>query len=436
MGVHRLLFWAPVCGLFQFLPQSLEAQITIRDTVRIDPGLPQVATALAASTIKLVFTLSGNLDTSPNAPKALVMRNRFCGDHNAATIEGSVTTVEIPARGLGVEANTSFRVRQSPNVQRTYAFYLDGELVDSLHVVDQCPVACQFSGHILSVPLYTSFSLGVNNPFHPFELDHGETTQNFTMNYSSSLCGTPVWHPKCATTVRIIDGAQLGTLIGPGGSDLGDMFVGNADEIRQLRFSANGEQPAGEIGEAVVEVSGRGITSVVTFEITRTVPPVHHLEVVLEPDTVYHGMSAQVLAVAVDEEGAEVDIPPDTPLGLYVGAGSEQYGDLAASIHGTLVKGDQLSGVRYDQATSGGVVYLADGENPIGRDPVPVPIGMQLEGQPDASGVGEVVVGCRIDPPRYAQGDSRWGDDHYDHAYKIENSDTTKIGIRTLGCAL
>lgn len=433
--LHLSLYLYLYLSLFFSIP--LSAQVVIRDTIRISPLPEPVSNSLPASTIRLVFTHNGNVDVSGTAARVLILRNRFCGDNMAAQINGPVTEVFIPARGPAVDATSAFRVRQSLDFHRTYAFYLDDELVDSLHFVAQCPAACLFTGHVQTVPLYSSFTLGVDDPFHPFDLDHGETTQRFTLQYSATACGTTVWHPNCATMVRITEGAKLGTLVGPDGSDVGDDFVGRADEIRQLRFSASGVQPEEDVGEAVVEISSRGIMSVVRFEIRRTVPPIHHFSLLTDPDTVSHGSIADLFVTARDQSNNEIVIPPDTPLDLFVGAGSEQYGDLASTIHGTPSKGDQLAGVRYDQARVGGVIYIADGENPIGKSPPLVPIGVQLQAQPGVNGLGTVAVGCRIDPPRYAQGDARWGRLQYDSSYFRNSRGVLDTGrISGIGCAL
>ncbi len=46
-------------------------------------------------------------------------------------------------------------------------------------------------------------------------------------------------------------------------------------------------------------------------------------------------------------------------------------------------------------------------------------------------------VHCKNDPPRYAQNDSRWGDEVYDTYIKlISNKDTVYYKIREKGCAL
>lgn len=407
MGGHHHLYLYLYLFLFPFV--SLLAQVTIRDTIRISPVPAPVSASIPSSTIRLVFAQSGNVDMSGTSPRVLTIRNRFCADAMTAQINGPVTEVIIPARGPSVEATNAFRVRQSPNLHRIYAFYLDNELVDSLHFVDQCPVTCLFSGHVQTVPLYSAFTLGVDDPFDPFEMDHGETAQKFTMKYIAATCGTVVWHPNCATTIAITSGAELGTLVGPDGSDLGDEFTGTAEQIKNVQFSANGEQPEGEAGEAVIVVSSRGITSTVSFTVRRTVPPISHFSLVADPDTIGHSSIAGIFITARNQSGEEVVLPPETSLDVFLGVESGHYGDLAATIHGALVKGDQLTGVRYDQARVGGVIYIADGENPIGIDPPQVPIGVQLQGQPEVSGFGTVTVGCRVDPPRYAQGDARWG---------------------------
>ncbi|MBI4418162.1 MAG: hypothetical protein HY563_05250, partial [Ignavibacteriales bacterium] len=372
MGVPWLFRCTLFCCVFLIPVSSSPAQVVIRDTVRIGAGPDPNASSVSNSTMTLVFAHNGIVDMSPSRSRAMVLRNRFCGDGTTVQVVGPVTVASIPARGPGVEASMSCRLMGTAELKRSFGFYLDGELVDSLFFVTDCSVACVFQGHIQSVPLYTSFALGVDGATHPFKLDHGQATQSFTLSYSSLLCGSTVWHPNCATTVRIIEGAELGTLLGPDGSDVGDVFVGKANDIKQLRFSANGVQPTDEIGEAVVEVSSRGITSRVTFEIRRTLPPVHHFRVLVDPDTIHHGSTAQLFVTAMDAQNREVNLPADTRLDFFVGMGFEQFGDLGALIEGEPKAGDQIFGVRYDQAKSGGVVYLANGENHVGSDPAAV----------------------------------------------------------------
>jgi hypothetical protein len=436
MGVPWLFRCTLFCSVFLIPVSSSPAQVVIRDTLRIGAGPDPNVSSVSNSTMTLVFAHNGIVDMSPSRSRAMVLRNRFCGGGTTVQVVGPVTVASIPARGPGVEANMSCRIIGTSELARSFGFYLDGELVDSLYFVTDCSVACVFQGHIQSVPLYTSFAFGVDDPVHPFELDHGQTTQKFTLSYSSVLCGSTVWHPNCATTVRVIEGAELGTLVGPDGSNVGDVFVGKANDIKQLRFSANGVQPTDESGVAVVEVSSRGITSRVTFEIRRTVPPLHHFRVLVDPDTIHHGSSAQLFVTAMDAQDRQVSIPDDARLDLFVGTGFEQFGDLGALNEGEPKVGDQLFGVRYDQARSGGAVYLANGENHVGSDPVVVPLGAQIQGNPGVAGFGEVVVGCRIDPPHYKQGDPSWANEHYDSAYSINGKDTATVGIKTLGCAL
>lgn len=421
--------------IFTFTPGGLTvAQIIIRDTLRIIPGPEPVAASVPASSVTLVFTHNGIVDMTRT--RVLTLRNRFCGDFATAQIQGPETTVSVPARGLGVEANMVCRIVQTPSVVRTFVFRLDNEIVDSFSLESDCSVACLFQGHVQSIPLYTSFTLGVDDPFEPFELDHGETAQPFTLTYSSVVCGPTVWHPNCATTVRIVKGTNLGTLIGPDGADIGDAFTGTAVEIRAVRFRADGDQPDGETGEAVVEVSSRGIVSKVTFEVRRTIPSVHHFRLIAEPDSIRHGSVSQLLVTARDAQDAEVGLPGNALVDMFVGAGSEGVGDLGMVVDGIPVMSDRFSGIHYDVAKAGGVVFLANGENPVGRDPLRVPLGVHLQTDPVAGGSGEVTVACMIDPPHYRQGDATWANEHYDSAYRVWNGDTVEVGIRTLGCAL
>lgn len=436
MGVSCSFRFACFWGMVVASCSSLSAQVIIKDTVRIDPGPFSGPASLSSSTIRIVFTHNGIVDTNPSRSRVLTIRNRFCGDAETVQINGPVTVASIPARGLGVEASIVCRIINTAYLERSFAFYLDNELVDSLFFLTDCSVACLFQGHIQSVPLYTSFSLGVDDPFTPFDLDHGETAQTFTLSYSSFLCGGTVWHPNCATVVRIVEGSELGTLVGPDGADLGDEFTGTAEEIKTLRFSANGVQPAKELGEAVVEVASRGISSRVTFTIRRTAPLMHHFAVTCDPDTIPHGSTAQVFVAARDAENNAVVIPDDARINFFLGSGAEHLGDLAIINDGVVQKGDLLTGIRYDQARAGSVVFVADGENPLGKGPQTVPVGVQLQTDPVIGGTASVVVHCSIAPPHYKQWDPAWADDHYDSAYRVRNRDTVALGIRTLGCAL
>jgi|GEM_PF-4653685 len=436
MGVSCSFRFTLLWGMMFASCNSLSAQIIIRDTVRINPGPVPAPASLVSSTIRIVFTHNGIVDTNPTRSRVLTIRNRLCGDAETVQINGPVTVASVPARGLGVEASMVCRIINTSYLERSFAFYLDNELVDSLYFVTDCSVACLFQGHIQSVPLYTSFSLGVNDPLKPFELDHGQTSQTFTLSYSSLPCISTVWHPNCATTIRIVEGSELGTLVGSDGTDLGDQYTGTAEQIKTLRFSATGAQPNDEVGEAVVEVSSRGISSRVTFEIRRTAPRVHHFSVTIDPDSIHHGSTAQLFVTARDAEDKVVDIPGDTRLDFFVGSGAGQWGDLGTASEGFVQKGDLLTGVRYDQARAGAVVYVADGENPLGKGPQIVALGVQLQTDPTIGGTGSVKVRCKIDPPHYRQRDPAWASDHYDSAYTVKNGDSLAVGIRTLGCAL
>lgn len=162
MGVSCSFRFTLLWGMMFASCNSLSAQIIIRDTVRINPGPVPAPASLASSTIKIVFTHNGIVDTSPTRSRVLTIRNRLCGDAETVQINGPVTVASVPARGLGVEASMVCRIINTSYLERSFAFYLDNELVDSLYFVTDCSVACLFQGHIQSVPLYTSFSLGVN----------------------------------------------------------------------------------------------------------------------------------------------------------------------------------------------------------------------------------------------------------------------------------
>jgi len=150
---------------------------------------------------------------------------------------------------------------------------------------------------------------------------------------------------------------------------------------------------------------------------------IHHFAVIVTPDTVHHGKSANVKIQAKDEAGGDLKATSDTKVNIVLGT-DEKYGNL----HHQGATGKTLLAVPYEDANSSTVSFLANGENPIGKDPQKVQIGMTKAGQEAIGGSGWAVVKCHLSAPLYRQGSgSEWAQDTYDHsAYTIGD----------LGCAL
>ncbi|MBM4161325.1 MAG: hypothetical protein FJ217_09530 [Ignavibacteria bacterium] len=152
--------------------------------------------------------------------------------------------------------------------------------------------------------------------------------------------------------------------------------------------------------------------------------PLHHFLVTVQPDTIDHGDTSTIKAQAKDQNNSDIEAPAGTKANVSLND-SEKYGNLTYEA----LRGLVISDVPYASANEGRVKFVADGENPIGKPPQPVPIGVTSDGK---EGTGQVVVRCKVQPPRYPQGGrgtSRpaWADSIYDNSGK---------NIATLGCAL
>ena len=415
------------------------AQVKIRDTIRIRPKpLPASRGEAAAGggTLRLILTQSGTIDPRPTISNAVWMTNP-CGEGGSAVITGGVTTVEVPAKAGGTMAAASFRVLQSPSMHLVYAFYLDDDLIDSLYLEPSCPVSCLFQGLIKVIPLYSSFEIGIGPQYGESSMFYGDSSGRIAFKYSAEACSPVVWSPGSRATIVLTEGAAVGTLVNAEGEDVGDEFSGTAVEIQQLRFVANGAASPG-INRVVLQVSSRGIASSHTLEVFQPEPEVHHFALSAYPDTIHHGETSVLLVQARDEENRNVELSDGARLNLYVGAGSGQFGVLRAVFYGQEATGTSLSGIPYAAARVGGVVYIANGANPLGKGPQTVPVGVQWAENVQVGGFGKVVVRCRIDPPRYAQADSRWGNDWYDSSFAINKTSGQKdtVKVRDWGCAL
>ena len=414
------------------------AQVNIRDTIHISPKpLPSPGeSAAGGGTLRLILTQSGAIDPRPTISNAVWMTNP-CGDGASAVISGGVTTVEVPARAGNTSAAASFRILQSPSMHLVYAFYLDDDLVDSIYLEPSCPVSCLFQGPIKTIPLYSSFQIGIDQKYGESSMFYGDSSGRIAFKYSAEACSPVVWSPGSRATIALTEGAEIGTLVNADGEDVGNEFSGTADEIQQLRFVANGAASPG-INRVVLEVSSRGISSSHTLEVFKPEPEVHHFVLSAFPDTIHHGGTSTLLVQARDAENHGVEFSGGARLNLYLGAGSEQFGILRAVFYGLEQTGTSLFEIPYATARVGGVVYIASGENPVGEGPQTVPIGVQWAENTQVGGVGTVVVRCGIDPPRYAQADARWGNDWYDSSFALNRTSgqTDTVKLRDWGCAL
>ncbi|MBM4170061.1 MAG: hypothetical protein FJ215_13030, partial [Ignavibacteria bacterium] len=98
--------------------------------------------------------------------------------------------------------------------------------------------------------------------------------------------------------------------------------------------------------------------------------------------------------------------------------------------------GIYLANVPYDDAKSGLVWFVADGENPIGLNPQRVDIGVTGAGK---EGVGRVWVEASIE--KFCQNDTSWGREPYDTYKELDKSGNIKqpehqYSIGEKGCAL
>lgn len=415
------------------------AQVTIQDTIRIRPEpLPASPGEAAAGggTLRLILTQSGAIDPRPTISNAVWMTNP-CGEGGSAVITGGVTTVAVPAKAGGTSAAASFRVLQSPSMHLVYAFYLDDDLIDSVYLEPVCPVSCLFQGLIKVIPLYSSFQIGIGQRYGESSMFYGDSSGRIAFKYSAEVCSPIVWSPGSRATIALTEGAAVGTLVNADGEDVGKEFSGTAEEIQQLRFVANGTASPG-INRVVFQVSSRGIGSSHTLKVFKPGPEVDHFVLSAYPDTIHHGETSVLLVQARDAENHGVELSGGARLDLYVGVESAQFGILRAAFNGVEQTGTSLSGIPYAAARVGGVVYIANGDNPVGQGPQTVPIGVQWAENAQVGGLGKVVVRCRIDAPRYAQADSRWGNEWYDSSFALNRTSghTDTVKVRDWGCAL
>jgi hypothetical protein len=153
--------------------------------------------------------------------------------------------------------------------------------------------------------------------------------------------------------------------------------------------------------------------------VTITQNSLHHFDVVVNPDTVYHSETATVKVQAKTSDGKEVEISGGSVITIALGENGLRFGRLLGP------GGNGLSLVTtYSHAKIGNVQYVADAENPLGWDPQPIQI---IVGGLGKNGKGEFAVGAGLEFALFSQGDKRWRDSLYDNSM---------AEFHTLGCAL
>jgi hypothetical protein len=176
---------------------------------------------------------------------------------------------------------------------------------------------------------------------------------------------------------------------------------------REARLAVLSEQQLACVPPTLVVTRGTGID---------------HFVVTAVPDTIRHSEESVIRVQAKSREDKDVTPPQDAKVNIVLKA-DEPLGVLA---YGGAV-GNAMPDVPYADAKSGKVVFAATLENPIGKKPQPVQIGVTLVGKETVEGIDTVVVKCKRKVERYTQGGQDWSSDKYDH------SDATVGGI---GCAL
>jgi len=167
--------------------------------------------------------------------------------------------------------------------------------------------------------------------------------------------------------------------------------------------------------------------------------PLHHFLVTVQPDTIVHGDTATVYVQAKDQGDRDVDPPSGTLVNVVLGA---------AEIHGDLQylqqKGKTVVDIPYPDVKSGGVKFIADGENPIDTGPQTIAIGVTKVKDERIAGTGSVLITPLFE--KFCQGDSRWAATKYDNYVrkkKDETGDSTDAAgnkvyytVGSKGCAL
>ena len=169
---------------------------------------------------------------------------------------------------------------------------------------------------------------------------------------------------------------------------------------------------------------------------------IDHLDVTAVPDTIRYSEVSVIKVQAKSTEGKDVVPDKDAQVNIVL----KEDEPLGVLLYGG-VGGNAIPGVPYADAKSGKVVFAATLNNPVGKDPQPVQIGVTQAGNETIDGFDTVVVRCKFDISiEMKQYDGSWGNVDYDHYVEridtirrgrvIRRIDTTYYSIRRKGCAL
>ena len=190
----------------------------------------------------------------------------------------------------------------------------------------------------------------------------------------------------------------------------------------RFKMLANGVKPPAVFDGASFKTSRRDFGSRIavraveactqTTVMVRQESVLDHFAVWVSPDTIEHSQSTTITVVAQDLSNREISIYGNTVMTFTTD--KPEYGSFSQSAYST-----------YALARAGGVVFVADRQNPVGLDPQRVVVTVTGAAK---SGSGRMNVMGVLEYTHFTQGDSIWADSLYD------NSKTERISGK--GCAL
>ena len=146
-------------------------------------------------------------------------------------------------------------------------------------------------------------------------------------------------------------------------------------------------------------------------------------------DTIAHGDSAIIKIQAQDKNGLDVHLPYSTLISLTLDTAGVKYGSFYDTDILTATGFKSLDSLPYGKVRAGGIIYVADGVNPVNCNPRKTFINAAMVEKPEINGQDSLIVKCHFDPivQYYSQCNPAWKDSVYDH------SSSSVCGI---GCAL